>query len=153
MAAATSCPHRSPLCGSKWQRTGMGLMEETAGWKACRKSRITFGLRNYCCGCLCRPLRKVVSEKKGREAVGHNFKQSASRPRHTTPWETFTSLCEVVYSTYNISVYCTVCQRSSFDHPHQRDAEEVTYSTAYGQQQFHKALLCSLGCPGYPTTS
>lgn len=47
---------------------------------------MTFGLRNYCCGCLCRPLHKGVSEKKGREAVGHNFKRPVSpRPGKRSP--------------------------------------------------------------------
>lgn len=29
----------------------------------------------------------VTSEKKGRDAVGHNFKESVSQPCHTKPWE------------------------------------------------------------------
>lgn len=76
---------------------------------------------------------------------------SLSQPGHTSPWEMFTSPCEVVYNTQNISIYCTICQHCSFYQPHQRDAEEVMCGTTYEQQQCHKALLCSLGCPGYPT--
>lgn len=130
------------------QRTGMGLRQEAVGWKVGRNSQISFGW-----GCLCHPLCKVTSEKKGRDAAGHNFKQSVSRSYHTNPWEMFTSPCEVVYNTYNISIYCTICQHSSFYQPHQRSVEEVMYGTTYDQQQCHKALLCSLGCLGYPTMS
>lgn len=78
-------PQSVPLCRSEWQRTGMGLRQEAAGSKVGKNSQMTFGLRNYCCGCLCRPLCKVISEKKRNSWSQLQTVCLSALPHHTTP--------------------------------------------------------------------